>query len=52
MPEIELEGVKDMLDLNQLRQRCAHGEGFEYLFFWGHQPAENGRITRSCLSQW
>ena len=22
------------------------------LFFWGHQPSKDGRITMSCLSQW
>ena len=22
------------------------------VFFWGHQPAKDGRITASCLSQW
>lgn len=24
----------------------------KYLFFWGHQPARDGRITASCFSQW
>nr|WP_322623757.1 NADAR family protein [uncultured Flavobacterium sp.] len=24
----------------------------EYLFFWGHQPAKDGSITKSCFSQW
>lgn len=24
----------------------------EFLFFWGHRPAADGRITKSCLSQW
>lgn len=23
-----------------------------FLFFWGHRPAKDGRITASCLSQW
>ncbi|WP_443750622.1 NADAR family protein [Asticcacaulis solisilvae] len=23
-----------------------------FLFFWGHQPSKDGRITSSCLSQW
>jgi ribA/ribD-fused uncharacterized protein len=41
-----------MLDLAQLRQRCSNGEQFRYLFFWGHQPAKDGKITSSCLSQW
>jgi ribA/ribD-fused uncharacterized protein len=41
-----------MLDLQSLRERCSAGESFEYLFFWGHQPAKNGQITKSCFSQW
>lgn len=41
-----------MLDLDTLRSRCAAGETFEYVYFWGHQPAKNGRITKSCFSQW
>jgi ribA/ribD-fused uncharacterized protein len=24
----------------------------EFLFFWGHQPAKNGELSKSCLSQW
>jgi len=23
-----------------------------FLFFWGHQPSADGRITKSCFSQW
>jgi ribA/ribD-fused uncharacterized protein len=23
-----------------------------FLFFWGHQPSKDGKITSSCLSQW
>jgi len=41
-----------MLDLETLRKRCADGTAYEYLFFWGHQPAINGTITKSCFSQW
>lgn len=41
-----------MLDLESLRKRCADGETFEYVFFWGHQPAKSGKITKSCFSQW
>src|SRR5689334_20836824 len=41
-----------MLDLTELRRRVAQGEEFEFLFFWGHQPSEDGTITKSCLSQW
>lgn len=24
----------------------------EYLFFWGHKPAKDGLISKSCFSQW
>ncbi|MBC1548312.1 NADAR family protein, partial [Listeria sp. FSL L7-1435] len=24
----------------------------KYIFFWGHQPAEDGKISKSCFSQW
>lgn len=41
-----------MLVLKELRQRCSNGEQFEYLYFWGHQPSKDGKVTKSCLSQW
>jgi ribA/ribD-fused uncharacterized protein len=41
-----------MMDLNELRRRCSEGEAFRFLYFWGHQPAKDGKITQSCLSQW
>jgi ribA/ribD-fused uncharacterized protein len=24
----------------------------KFLFFWGHQPSKDGRITAACFSQW
>jgi ribA/ribD-fused uncharacterized protein len=24
----------------------------KYIFFWGHQPAKDGTITKTCFSQW
>lgn len=39
-------------DLNHLLARVAAGEHFGYICFWGHQPAKNGHIGKSCLSQW
>jgi len=24
----------------------------KFLFFWGHQPSNDGTITKTCLSQW
>ena len=41
-----------MLTLEQLRYRVSNGERFEYLFFWGHQPSKDGKISKSCFSQW
>ena len=35
-----------------LEQAVSSGERKEYCLFWGHRPARDGRITRSCLSQW
>ncbi len=28
------------------------GATARFLFFWGHRPAQDGRITKSCFSQW
>lgn len=39
-------------DLNQLVQAIEEGASPEYLFFWGHKPAKNGRPGKSCFSQW
>ena len=40
------------LDLEELRRRCARGDRFEYLYFWGHRPPKTGSVNKSCLSQW
>lgn len=32
--------------------RAQAGEPLDYLFFWGHRPSKDGRITKTCLSQW
>ena len=29
-----------------------HGNQVKYLFFWGHQPNQDGSISKSCFSQW
>lgn len=29
-----------------------HGNPVKYLFFWGHQPRQDGSIDKSCFSQW
>lgn len=35
-----------------LQQEFAAGRKRELCLFWGHQSAQNGGITKSCLSQW
>ncbi|MFK7980164.1 MAG: NADAR family protein [Saprospiraceae bacterium] len=38
--------------IKNLQAEKAQGKKRNYLFFWGHQPARDGSITQSCLSQW
>ena len=35
-----------------LQQEFAAGRKREFCLFWGHQPSEDGQLTKSCLSQW
>ena len=35
-----------------LQQEFAAGRKRELCLFWGHQPSEDGQLTKSCLSQW
>lgn len=39
-------------DVDTLRARWAAGERPAFLFFWGHQPRDDGALGASCLSQW
>ncbi|MER8522696.1 NADAR family protein [Mesorhizobium sp. M0184] len=39
----------DRAHLEAAFQAKAH---LQFMFFWGHQPAKDGRITSSCFSQW
>ena len=43
VPKYSLEGIQS---------RYKQGEVLKYSFFWGHQPAKDGSLTQSCLSQW
>ena len=36
---------------NIIKQHQA-GKVFKYVYFWGHQPSADGKITHSCFSQW
>ncbi|GAB2768208.1 hypothetical protein HNQ93_000130 [Hymenobacter luteus] len=35
-----------------LLEQLAQGHRIKYLLFWGHQPAKDGQITKTCFSQW
>ncbi|WP_406006501.1 NADAR family protein [Streptomyces sp. NBC_00637] len=35
-----------------LVRRARTGARIKYLHFWGHRPQPDGRLGRSCLSQW
>lgn len=38
--------------LQWIQMEYAAGRERELCMFWGHRPAGDGRITKSCLSQW
>ncbi|WP_379066845.1 NADAR family protein [Mesorhizobium sp. UC22_110] len=38
--------------IDQLQDVFRSGAALEFLFFWGHQPSSDGRLTVSCFSQW
>ncbi|MEY4561905.1 MAG: hypothetical protein RLZZ618_1182 [Pseudomonadota bacterium] len=40
------------LTLAALRDRFNAGETFSFLYFWGHRPRADGRVSSSCFSQW
>ncbi|RST87606.1 NADAR family protein [Aquibium carbonis] len=39
-------------DRAQLEAAFQAKSHWKFMFFWGHQPAKDGRITSSCFSQW
>ncbi|EAF2354690.1 NADAR family protein [Listeria monocytogenes] len=38
--------------LEKIQHKYRKGEKLKYIFFWGHQPAEDGKTSKSCFSQW
>lgn len=36
----------------ELINQYADGKTYKFLFFWGHTPSADGKITETCLSQW
>lgn len=43
---------KPKYNLKWLQQEFAQGNTKEMCHFWGHHPSKNGKITKSCFSQW
>ncbi len=39
-------------NLDSIRALYDEGKIPDYLFFWGHRPSKDGKIIKSCLSQW
>jgi hypothetical protein len=42
----------DPRSVGELVSQIADGRRVKFLFFWGHQPEQNGDVVRGCLSQW
>jgi ribA/ribD-fused uncharacterized protein len=38
--------------MNTQINKLIESKNTNFLFFWGHQPAKDGIITKSCFSQW
>lgn len=39
-------------DMKWLLDKANKNESIDFLFFWGHQPKEDGSLTDACLSPW
>ena len=44
--------MKRIRNTQDLIEAIDGGHDPKYLFFWGHQPAKDGSIGKSCFSQW
>ena len=44
--------LQSISSVDDLASLVASGVRVKYLFFCGHRPSADGRITASCLSQW
>lgn len=38
--------------VDTVREMYSEGKELHYNMFWGHQPSADGRISKSCFSQW
>ena len=44
--------MQSITDIDTLLAVIQGGKPVEYLFFWGHHQRKDGRISKSCLSNW
>ncbi len=44
--------IHEIRDKESLIEYIQQGNKVKYIFFWGHQPSRDGRITNTCFSQW
>jgi ribA/ribD-fused uncharacterized protein len=40
------------MNIHKLKDLIDRGQQVNYLFFWSHRPNSDGKIGRTCLSQW
>jgi ribA/ribD-fused uncharacterized protein len=43
---------RNIYDIDTLLAEVRRGFHPKYLFFWGHQPRQDGQIGKQCFSQW
>lgn len=39
-------------DLASVQKAYREGKRLKFLFFWGHRPSPDGKLSASCFSQW
>ncbi|MFD3455176.1 NADAR family protein [Streptomyces sp. NPDC058691] len=52
MTQTQITEPGDVRDRDALVALTARGTRVKYLFFWGHQPQQDGSVGAGCLSQW
>lgn len=44
--------MEQKYSIYSIQRNFQMGERMKYVLFWGHQPSKDGRITKTCFSQW
>ncbi len=44
--------INEIRSMPSLIRHLSQGQKAKYLYFWGHQPMKDGRIGKTCFSQW